>query len=162
MGRRMSIRALVGIVLVGATVLLTPELASAQTTAVTPVSAVIPASGTVDSTFNFCNNDGVSNIACFSAHLHFVSRNEFQLSNVVLKDTKGDSRAVYADVYNQDGWLGVEFANAGGAGSSKTWKGPISVTYDYGHQFVEIALYACNSTSCSSVTWSLRHDNPHW
>jgi hypothetical protein len=121
-------------------------------------SSVIPAAGTVDSTFNFANNTG-GHIASFNAHLHFVSFTEFTLSDVNLLDTLCDNRSVFADVYNQDGFLG-EFKNGNGCGSTAHWASE-TISYPDGTDFVYIALYACNTTSCSSVAYSLNHYNPH-
>jgi hypothetical protein len=126
-----------------------------------PVRSSAPDSATpavlpVNSEFSFCN----SNIACFVAELHYVSRTEFQLENAQLEDTLCDNRSVFADVYDQNGFL-AEFRNSEGCNSTadfptETISDPNGVAYVY------IRLYACNSTSCSSVVNSRRHGNPHF
>lgn len=113
------------------------------------------ATNSVNSTFAFCN----SNIACFDATLHYVSRTEFQLYSSQLIDSLCDNRSVYADVYDQSYFLG-EFSNSMGCHtvanfSSETISDPNGVSY------VQIELYACNLLSCSSAAWSLRHGNPY-
>ena len=121
-------------------------------------SSAIPDAGSIDSTFNFANNTG-GHIASFNAHLHFVSFTQFTLSDVNLLDTLCDNRSVFADVYNQDGFLG-EFKNGQGCGSTAHWQSE-TISYPDGTDFVYIALYACNTTSCSSVAYSLNHYNPY-
>jgi hypothetical protein len=123
-------------------------------TSASPASPLL-ATNSVNSTFAFCN----SNIACFDATLHFVSRTEFQLYSTQLIDSLCDSRSVYADVYDQSFFLG-EFSNSMGCHtvgnfSSETISDPNGISY------VQIELYACNLTSCSSDAWSLRHGNPY-
>jgi hypothetical protein len=125
-----------------------------------PVAA--PAQGTVNSTFNFCNNTG-GRIACFSAHLHYVNLTHFQLSNVVLKDTLADQRSVYADVYTQAGKIGTTFANHNGVGSQRSWKGPINYSRVGGVTYVHIKLWASNNVfPPSTAAWSKLHYNPYF
>jgi hypothetical protein len=127
---------------------------SSPTFSSAPATSAVPAASPINSSFDFCN----SNIACFDATLHYVSRNEFQLQDAQLIDSLCDNRSVFADVYDQNGFL-AEFGNSLGCHrvadfSTKTITDPNGVSY------VQIALYACNTLSCSSVVFSLEHHNP--
>jgi hypothetical protein len=161
----------------GALLLLGSGLASAQSTTVAPTSGTstaaavavpvrapvaVPAAFPINSTFNFCNNTG-GRIACFSAHLHYVSITTFQLSNVVLKDTLADNRSVYAQAYTQAGAIGMVYRNSNGAGSSRTWTGPIRYSRVGGVLYVHIRLWASNNVMPPShPAWSKLHYNPYF
>lgn len=124
----------------------------------------------INSVFSFCNNTGSNNtaIACFSANLHFNSANVFTLSNIKLTDRKCDARSALALVHDQSdiypvgiyGGRYYTYKNSNGCGTTEE----ISTnTFERtgGVNFVQIALFACNSTSCSSTVESLRHGNPY-
>ena len=114
-----------------------------------------PAANPVNSTFSFCD----SNIACFDATLHYVSRTQFQLQGTQLIDSLCDNRSVYADVYDQNGYLG-EFRNSLGCHRAADF--PTETLSDgSGVTYVQINLYACSSLSCSGNAWSLRHGSPY-
>lgn len=140
-----------------------PASASSSTASASTAVAVIGPLP-VDSVFNFCNTTG-GKIGCFIAHLHYVSRNEFTLSDVQVQDTLNDSRSVIADIYNQDGWLG-EFVNSQGPNTTASWEGPIPFSYPYGTKLVYVRLYACNNNPftppCSRSKNSRTHGNPYW
>lgn len=121
----------------------------------------IPAIGSVDSSFDFCNTPkGGATIACFAAELHYNSRTSFKLNTIQLEDRLCDGRSSYADVYDQNGWLGVEFVNNH---CNTTVDYPTTTISDPdGVQYVYIHLYACNSTSCSDAWNSYRHYNPKY
>lgn len=130
-------------------------------TAATPVPGrATPNAGTVDSSFNFCNTTG-GTIACFQAKLHFVNRYTFDLSNINLEDTLCDSRAVYADVYSQRAYF-AEYSDTKGCSTDTYIAGPRQYSDNLGVQYVQINLYACNNTSCSSQAWSAQHYNPYY
>jgi hypothetical protein len=141
-----------------------PSSASIAPGSGAPVSAgapAAPAAGSVDSSFSFCNTPkGGPTIACFLAELHYVSRTEFRLNTIQLEDRLCDARSSYADVYTQDGWTGIEYVNNQ---CNTTVDVPETTHSDSnGIQYVQIRLYACNSTSCSSAVNSLAHYNPYW
>jgi hypothetical protein len=118
-------------------------------------ASAAPAGNAVNSLFEFCN----SNIACFDATLHYVSRTEFQLQGAQLIDSLCDNRSVYADVYDQNGFLG-EFSNSMGCHTVADF--PIETISDgNGVTYVQLDLYACNFWGCSSVAWSLKHWSPY-
>jgi hypothetical protein len=138
--------------------------AAAHTRPTPPHTAATPAQGatpnaSVDSSFNFCNTTG-GTIACFQAHLHFANHYAYYLSAIGLQDTLCDSRAVYADVWSQSKYF-AEYSDTKGCSTDTYIAGPLSYSDSAGVQYVQIALYACNSVSCSSVAWSLRHYNPY-
>lgn len=107
--------------------------------------------------FSFSN----SNIAWFSTDYRWVNRYNFELRNVQLKDTGCDARAVFADVYDQNGWLG-EFKNGKGCNTTAKWAGPINFGDLGGVAWFYVRLYACNSWGCSSYTSSSKKYNPHY
>lgn len=129
-----------------------------------PAAAAVPnvaAAGSVDSSFSFCNTPkGGATIACFAAELHYVSKTRANLNTVQLEDRLCDARSSYADVYDQNGWLGVEFVN-NHCNTTNDWS-QVVISDPDGIQYVQIRLYACNSTSCSSVVNSLKHYNPYY
>lgn len=132
---------------------------SATSGAVT--ASAIPAAGSVDSSFSFCNTPkGGATIACFAAELHYNSKTSFKLNTIQIEDRLCDARSSYADVYDQNGWLGVEFVN--NHCNTTVDYGTTTISDPDGVQYVYIRLYACNSTSCSSAVNSLKHDNPYW
>ena len=119
-----------------------------------PVTWVAPEALPVNSSFDFCN----TNIACFDATLHYVSRTKFQIESAQLIDSLCDNRSVFADVYDQNGAL-IEFRNSKGCHMVANFSTQ-TITDSGGVSFVQIQLYACNALSCSSVVLSQRHGNP--
>lgn len=124
-------------------------------TSVSSDISAAPDTSPINSSFQFCN----ANIACFDATLHYVNRTKFQLESTQLIDSLCDNRSVFADVYDQNGFLG-EFRNSEGCHNAVNF--PTETMSDsLGESFVQIKLYAC-STSCSSVASSLKHSNPYF
>jgi hypothetical protein len=116
-----------------------------------------------DSTFSFCNQPpGGSTIACFSAHLHFSSRNYATLSNVVVTDELCDNRSAEADAWNQTANRLAYFLNSSGCGTAAYWSSKTISDTAHGLKYVHIDLFACNQTTCSGDAWSLKHYNPYW
>ena len=104
---------------------------------------------------NFCNG----NIVCFSTLFNFNSRNQIALSEVKLMDKLKDSRAVYADFTDNNGFL-AEARNTKGAGTTSEW--PLIVLDDpYGMKYFLVNIYAC-STTCSSIKPSNRYYSDWW
>jgi hypothetical protein len=66
-----------------------------------------------------------------------------------------------ADVYDQNGWAGVEFVNSNGCHTTKDFSAQ-TITDPDGVHYVYIRLYACNSNGCSSIVNSRLHYNPYW
>jgi hypothetical protein len=119
-----------------------------------PAISAVPAALPINSSFDFCN----SNIACFDATLHYVSRTRFQIESAQLIDSLCDNRSVFADVYDQNGFLG-EFRNSEGCHNAADFPTE-TLTDSGGVSFVQMHLYACNTLSCSSIVLSLKHGNP--
>jgi hypothetical protein len=127
----------------------------ASPTPARPSAQIVPAANAVNSEFDFCN----SNIACFLSTLHFVSHTQFQLQSTQLVDSLCDNRSVYADVYDQNGYL-AEFSNS--LGCHRVADFPTETISDSGGvRYVQIDLYACNFWGCSSDAWSLPHWSPY-
>jgi hypothetical protein len=121
-----------------------------------PSLSAAPDASPVNSIFSFCN----SNLACFAAELHFVGKDRFTLSTVQLEKRGCDNRASYADVTDQNGFLG-EFENPD-CETTADWSGPIEFYDPDGVHYVYIRLYDCNTLTCSSVKNSEYHYNPYW
>jgi hypothetical protein len=138
-------------------------LSFSGTVTAAPAAAVSPSS-----TFDFCNETG-GTIACFYAHMEFLSRYEFQMWGISLYDGVCDNRSALAFVLsNAQGW------KAGSLGGlNYTWKNS-SGCYHYifpsnrifeasgAVQYVEVAAYGANLNGHSSITWSLKHYNPYY
>lgn len=151
-----------GMAFSGTAVAATPNTTPAVTSAVTPDA---------QPEFNFCNETGPNHqsIACFKANIVFNSRNTFTLSNISLKDTCNDSRAVYALVvwnggYDQRGLVGPEnwpftFENPRGPGTSPPYANR-SFSASKGISYVYIILYAANTTGYSTPVTSRQRTNP--
>lgn len=103
---------------------------------------------------------GTSTTINLTAYQKFLSKTSFQFTNVSLSDQACDGRSVFADANDQNGFQ-IEFVNSKGCNTTAYWAGPIHVSSPYNVNYVRMALYACNSTSCSSVVWSKYHYNPY-
>jgi hypothetical protein len=106
--------------------------------------------------FNVCRDQ---EIACFRAELTFQGHDSFVLSDVRLRDTGCDTRSIFAFVYDENGFLG-QFQNAHGCNttarpSDQTMSDPLGTTW------VQMRLYACDTTSCISIPYSLKHYDPY-
>jgi hypothetical protein len=136
-----------------------PAIAAALGFFTPPASASMasPVVGPASSThFNVC---GDREVACFRAQLTFQDADRFVLSNVRLSDTGCDARSVFAFVYDENGFLG-QFENGHGCNTTVTWS-RATMSDPLGTAWVQIRVYACNPTSCSSLPYSLKHYDPY-
>jgi hypothetical protein len=104
-----------------------------------------------------------SPVADFNGDYQFFSKTTGQLTGVALRDVSCDGRSVYADVYDENGWMGFEYQNTLGCNKTKTGY-PVAYLKDPDGPYLRylvIKTYACNSLTCSKVYQSGPTYNPY-